>query len=118
MLGGAGQGNYAAGNAFLDALAQYRQAAGLPAQSLAWGLWEQDSAITAGLGEAGRARIARSGMTALTDTDGGALTGAVRGALTNTVCGTLADAVGNAGSEIRRARRLRGARNRAPSQFA
>jgi mycoketide-CoA synthase len=73
VLGGAGQGNYAAGNAFLDALAQYRHAAGLPAQAIAWGLWEQDSAITAGLGQAGRARISRSGMTALTDADGLAL---------------------------------------------
>ena len=73
VLGGAGQGNYAAANAFLDGLAGYRRAAGLPAQSLAWGLWERDSAITAGLGQAGRARIARSGMTALADADGLAL---------------------------------------------
>ena len=73
VLGGAGQGNYAAANAFLDGLAGYRRAAGLPAQSLAWGLWERDSAITAGLGEAGRARLARSGMTALTDAVGLAL---------------------------------------------
>jgi acyl transferase domain-containing protein/NADPH:quinone reductase-like Zn-dependent oxidoreductase/NAD(P)-dependent dehydrogenase (short-subunit alcohol dehydrogenase family)/acyl carrier protein len=73
VLGGAGQGNYAAANAFLDALATYRHAAGLPAQSLAWGLWEPDSAMTAGLGEAGRARITRSGMTALTPAQGLAL---------------------------------------------
>jgi len=73
VLGGAGQGNYAAANAFLDGLAGYRRAAGLPAQSLAWGLWERDSAITAGLGAAGRARIARSGMIALSDADGLAL---------------------------------------------
>jgi acyl carrier protein len=73
VLGGAGQGNYAAGNAFLDALAQYRHAAGFAARSLAWGLWEQDSAITAGLGQAGRARISRAGMTALTSGEGLAL---------------------------------------------
>ena len=73
VLGGAGQGNYAAANAFLDALAAHRRAAGLPAQSLAWGLWAPGSAMTAGLGEAGRARITRSGMTALTPAQGLAL---------------------------------------------
>ncbi|MFD7504301.1 type I polyketide synthase [Streptomyces sp. NPDC059850] len=72
-LGGAGQGNYAAANAFLDALAVHRRASGRPAVSLAWGMWARLSGMTGGLGEAELQRLHRAGLGALSDQEGLAL---------------------------------------------
>ncbi|MGC1851915.1 MAG: SDR family NAD(P)-dependent oxidoreductase, partial [Solirubrobacterales bacterium] len=69
-LGGPGQGNYAAANVFLDALAQKRKAEGLPAIAIAWGLWRRESGITGSLSEADVARMRAGGIEALGDEQG------------------------------------------------
>ncbi|MET0233956.1 MAG: type I polyketide synthase [Kibdelosporangium sp.] len=72
-FGGAGQGNYAAANSVLDALAQHRRARGLAGTALAWGLWARQSGISGHLDEADLARLARGGSTPLSTSDGLAL---------------------------------------------
>ncbi|MGW0055928.1 SDR family NAD(P)-dependent oxidoreductase [Nocardia nova] len=73
VIGNPGQSNYAAANVFLDALAQHRHVNGLPATSLAWGLWAESTGMTGGLGAADIARLRRDGFPPLDIDDGMAL---------------------------------------------
>ncbi|MGH3878267.1 MAG: SDR family NAD(P)-dependent oxidoreductase, partial [Actinophytocola sp.] len=66
VTGGAGAGNYAAANVFLDALAQHRAARGMPAQSIAWGRWSTERGLTAGLSDRGNQRLDAAGVRAIT----------------------------------------------------
>ncbi|WP_184669913.1 type I polyketide synthase [Saccharothrix violaceirubra] len=61
VRGTAGQGNYAPGNAYLDALAARRRASGLPGTSVAWGQWAGDGIV----GDGAARVLARHGITGL-----------------------------------------------------
>ena len=70
VFGAPGQANYAAANGFLDAFAGWRRARGLPAVSVAWGLWAAESGMGGGLGEGDLARMRAQGVLALSSERG------------------------------------------------
>ncbi|HSN98873.1 MAG TPA: type I polyketide synthase, partial [Candidatus Nanopelagicales bacterium] len=61
ILGSAGQGNYAAANAFEDALCHQRRLSGRPALSINWGPWAE-SGMAANVSARDRERIAAQGL--------------------------------------------------------
>ncbi|MFE5793572.1 SDR family NAD(P)-dependent oxidoreductase [Streptomyces sp. NPDC056503] len=79
VMGAPGQGSYAAANVFLDSLAQYRRASGLPGLSLAWGLWEQAGGMGGRLTGADARRMRRAGVRGLSDAEALALFDAALG---------------------------------------
>ncbi|MEV0643535.1 SDR family NAD(P)-dependent oxidoreductase, partial [Streptomyces sp. NPDC050619] len=73
VVGNAGQAAYSAANNVLDALAATRRAQGLPAVSLAWGMWATADGMGGSLGDGELERLARQGFPALETGEGLAL---------------------------------------------
>ncbi|MDQ0936684.1 acyl transferase domain-containing protein/NADPH:quinone reductase-like Zn-dependent oxidoreductase [Streptomyces turgidiscabies] len=73
VWGNPGQGNYAAANTFLDALAEYRQGLGLAGISLAWGPWAQSEGMAGGMAQVDLDRMGRAGLALISDAEGLAL---------------------------------------------
>ena len=68
ILGWQGQGAYAAGNAFLDALAHYRHRRGLAALSINWGPWAE-TGMAAGLESMQKRRMEAKGLKSIGSAD-------------------------------------------------
>ncbi|MGW9676534.1 type I polyketide synthase, partial [Streptomyces koyangensis] len=98
-LGTPGQGNYAAANAYLDALARHRHTRGLPALSLAWGPWDVGAGMTGALTDADRERATRSGLPLTTAGTGTALLDAAMAGADPAVLPGAVDVTGFTGRE-------------------
>ena len=69
LLGSPGQANYSAANAFMDALAPYRNRLGLPGTSINWGPWSEDG-MAAKLSQQEQARLSQSGLSTIAPEQG------------------------------------------------
>jgi NADPH:quinone reductase-like Zn-dependent oxidoreductase/NADP-dependent 3-hydroxy acid dehydrogenase YdfG/acyl carrier protein len=69
IVGAPGQGNYAAANATLDALAHYRRASGVPGVTINWGPWA-DTGMSAAVSQQDRQRWQRQGISFMTGPQG------------------------------------------------
>jgi acyl carrier protein len=78
LMGAVGRANFAAANAFLEGLAGYRRARGLPATALCWGLWAGADGRLADLDPVDFVRAEQSGLIPLTGEEGLALFDASR----------------------------------------
>ncbi len=69
LLSSPGQGNYAAANAFMDALVHYRRSQGLPGLSINWGAWGEIG-MASRLGNSDQRQMAASGINFITPKQG------------------------------------------------
>ena len=69
LLGSPGQGNYAAANAFMDALVHHRRGMGLPGLSINWGPWAQ-AGMAANLDSRHQGRMVAKGIMTLSSEQG------------------------------------------------
>ncbi|MEV6727133.1 SDR family NAD(P)-dependent oxidoreductase [Streptomyces xanthochromogenes] len=101
VFGGPGASNYAAANAFLDALAEHRRGSGLPATSIAWGPWEADGTAPTDRGDAELERLVRSGFRPTTAEQGRILFDrALASGVPALVATPLSTAVSRAGDQV------------------
>jgi acyl transferase domain-containing protein/acyl carrier protein len=68
LIGSPGQGNYSAANAFLDALAHYRQSQGLTGLSINWGAWSEVGLAATQVNESNK--FANSGFGSISPSQG------------------------------------------------
>ncbi|MBV9452433.1 MAG: acyltransferase domain-containing protein, partial [Streptosporangiaceae bacterium] len=118
VLGSAGQGNYAAANTFLDALAAHRRRLGLAGVSLAWGAWELAGGMAGQLTGVDQRRMAREGFRPVGPAEGLALLDAAMTVDAGLVVAARLDAAGLRAADGRVPPLLSGLVHRGPARRA